>query len=213
MAHILNIPLEVLLQITSYLTTPEYGYLRGTCKRLEALLFRDFAREFFSKRQFALIEFSIQALVDIAKSRFGPSLTHLIIHVEHPSAILPRLQMPSVSQSPAQTNQYLTEYFNHEEFVTTGLDAEMLSTAIKHLPNLETIGMRDIYSRQRHRDNTNWHSYGCPTFRAKTGLDVSVVGPQCRGQEYISHVFLTILRAIGNAARTYTKFLQTQMAA
>ncbi|KAJ8110096.1 hypothetical protein ONZ43_g5964 [Nemania bipapillata] len=207
MPHLLNIPLEVLLQITSYLTTPEYGYLRETCKQLEALLFRAFAREFFSKRQFALMEFSIQALVDIAKSRFGPTLTHLIIHLEHPYAAQRRSQRPPISlHASVHTNHtlYLEEYLNHVEFVTTGLDAEILSEAIKHLPNLETIGMRDFRSGSRHRDNTVWNSYGCPTFVAKTGcgLELPVTGTRDRGHEYISHVFLTILRAIGTAAHS-----------
>ncbi|KAI0489852.1 hypothetical protein F4859DRAFT_462595 [Xylaria cf. heliscus] len=206
MAGLLHVPLEVLLQITSYLTTPEYGRLRRTCKQIEALLFGAFAREFFSKRQFALIEFSIQALVDIAKSRLGPSLTHLIIHVEHPflhysanTAVPPR-------EEAVRENRYRAECINHMEFITTGLDVDMLSDAIKHLPNLETVGIRDFYSRNRGRDNTFWYSYGCPTFIKQTCHPLTLpntaggyIGARHRGTEYIGHIFLTILRAIGNA--------------
>ncbi|KAI1153228.1 hypothetical protein F4825DRAFT_449724 [Nemania diffusa] len=201
-------PLEVLLQITSYLTTPDYGHLRGTCKQLEALLFRAFSREFFSKRQFALVEFSIQTLVDIAKSRLGPSLTHLIIHVEHPYFNPVSLgfrfgPMHRSPRGPPEINRLHAECINHTEFVTTGLDAEMLSDALKHLPNLETIGMRDFRSESRHRDDTTWNSYGCPTFVAAIGTGHCLqipIGKQDHGPEYVSHVFLTILRAIGNAA-------------
>ncbi|TGJ78803.1 hypothetical protein E0Z10_g9960 [Xylaria hypoxylon] len=206
MAHILNVPLEVVLQITSYLTTPEYGYLRRTCKQLEALLFGAFTKEFFSKRQFALVEFSIQALVDIAKSRLGPSLTHLIIHLEHPHNTV--INSSSVEKA-VQHNQYKAECVNHLEFISSGLDVDMLSDAIKHLPNLETIGMRDFHSLNRSRDGTLWHSHGCPTFVRKTQYRLAIPAPTIpymgnyrgdRGSEYTSHVFLTILRAIGNAA-------------
>ncbi|KAI1755627.1 hypothetical protein F4782DRAFT_489346 [Xylaria castorea] len=204
MADLLNVPLEVLFQITSYLTTPEYGYLRRTCKQLEALLFGAFAREFFFKRQFALMEFSIQALVDIAKSRLGPSLTHLIIHVEHPHSTHPTRAMLAPRERLVRDNRHRAESINHTEFITTGLDVEMLSDAIKHLPNLETIGIRDFHSRNRSRDNTVWHSYGCPTFLRQTNgllaLPNTVSGEHHRGTEYIGHIFLTLLRAIGNAA-------------
>ncbi|KAI3332085.1 hypothetical protein HD806DRAFT_180302 [Xylariaceae sp. AK1471] len=211
MSHLLNIPLEVLREITSYLTTPEYGNLRRTCRYLEASLFGDFAKEFFSKRQFALIEFSIQVLVDIAKSRLGPSLTHLIIHLEHPRSVAMQNTLNSMFQVSDQRlvahNKYLAESLNHSEFITTGLDVEMLSDAVKHLPNLETIGMRDFNSKSRSRDNTEWNSYGCPTFCKETGTRlempaswVPAFSTSDRGPEYTKHVFLTILRAIGNAA-------------
>ncbi|TRX98716.1 hypothetical protein FHL15_000058 [Xylaria flabelliformis] len=205
MADLLNVPLEVLLQITSYLTTPEYGYLRRTCKQLEALLFGAFSREFFSKRQFALIEFSIQALVDIAKSRLGPSLTHLIIHIEHPFSPFSYPTRPPASREMAvRDNRYRAESINHMEFINTGLDVEMLSDAVKHLPNLETIGIRDFYSRNRTRDDTVWHSYGCPTFLKQTKDPLvlpysSSSSGRDRGPEYTGHIFLTLLRAIGIA--------------
>ncbi|KAJ8131200.1 hypothetical protein O1611_g2428 [Lasiodiplodia mahajangana] len=90
------------------------------------------------------------------------------------------------------------------QFITTGLDAELLTDAIKHLPNLETIGMRDFHSRSRNRDNSAWASYGCPTFSKEAGPlvvpTIGIISRQDRGSEYTSHVFLTILRAIGNAA-------------
>ncbi|KAI1111013.1 hypothetical protein F5Y14DRAFT_426806 [Nemania sp. NC0429] len=205
-AHLLNVPLEVLLQITSYLTTPQYGYLRRTCKQLEALLFGAFAREFFSKRQFALVKFSLQALLDIANSRLGPSLTHLIIHLERPYATRIATRYTSMTPAPilsgktaVQANEYQAECIDHLEFIMTGEDVDMLSDAIKLLPNLETVGMRDFHSVTRSRDSTAWNSYGCPTFLERTGrrLEIPVIG---RGPEYTSHVFLTILRAIGNAA-------------
>lgn len=221
MAHILNIPLEVLLQITSYLTTPEYGYLRRSCKQLEALLLGAFAKEFFSKRQFALVEFSIKTLVDIAKSRFGPSLTHVIIHLEHPFAGVTTIT-PGPADFPGlfsveravMDNKFYAECISHDDFVTTGLDVEMLSEALEHLPNLETIGMRDFDSRNRRRDNGAWNSYGCPTLEEETKRQLSLPGrirSAARGPEYTSHVFRTILRAVGNGAGERSYYLTYQV--
>jgi len=210
MAPLLNIPLEVLLLITSHLTTPEYGNLRATCRHIEASLFTSFSKEFFSKRQFALMEFSIQALVDIAKSRLGPSLTHLIIHLEHPEvSFLPRyrhINNDDLAGDAAAHNRILAQSLAHAVFISTGRDFEMLSEAIRHLPNLETIGMRDFHSNSRTRDNTEWHSYGCPTLRATTRarlglpIDERLMNRYFRTSEYTNHVFLTILRAMGNSA-------------
>lgn len=134
MTPLLNIPLEVLLQITSYLTTPDYGNFRGACKKLEADLFGAFAKEFFSKRQFALVEFSIQALVDISKSRLGPYLKHVIISLQHPQYIPDR---STDAEHAVQHNHYHAEFLSHRDLTNTGLDVEMLSEAFKHLPNLE----------------------------------------------------------------------------
>ncbi|GAP82549.1 putative F-box domain-containing protein [Rosellinia necatrix] len=207
MAYLLDVPLEVLLHITSHLTTPEYGYLRRACKQLEVLLFGAFAKEFFTKRQFSLTEFSIQALVDISKSRLGPSIEHLIIHLEHPHTAAyadatSAIRLGVAPRTMVQYNQYYAESVSHTEFITTGLDVEMLSDAVKHLPNLETIGMRDFHSRNRHRDNTVWNSYGTVTLEKETGYKMELPYPTPstlrRGPEYASYVFLTILRAVGN---------------
>ncbi|KAI1435685.1 hypothetical protein GGR50DRAFT_655384 [Xylaria sp. CBS 124048] len=206
MTYLLNIPFEILLQITSYLTTPEYGYLRRTCKQLEATLFGVFTKEFFSKRHFAMVEFSLQALVDISKSRLGPSLTHLIIRLGRPVCFQEdhRRRIPPELASWAITrNHAYAECVSFHELITSGSDLEMLTEAIKNLPNLETIGMRDFDSESRHRDRTSWNGYGCPSKLRNIHFILSIGGDFDREGiplHYPSHVFLTILRAMGNAA-------------
>ncbi|KAI0206442.1 hypothetical protein F4808DRAFT_455200 [Astrocystis sublimbata] len=200
MAGLLHVPLEILIQITSHLTTPEYGYLRRSCKRLEALLFGAFAREFFSKRQFALVEFSIQALVDISNSRLASSLTHLVIHIEHPSIMTPGVPTREGHAEAVRNNRTRAACIDHREFVKTGADVEMLTDALKRLPNLETVGIRDFHSANRSRDNTVWHSYGYPTFLKETSQ--SNFGFTGGRREYlgtyVGHIFMALLRAIGN---------------
>jgi hypothetical protein len=161
---LLSLPLEVLLQITSNLTTPEYGKLRSTCTHIEATLFSSFSREFFSKRQFMLTEFSLQALVDISKTRLSSSLRHVIFGLEQPSLT----SFPSAGQVAAnpqsnmhvQKNRLLQEYVDYMTLINTGRDVEMITEAFSNLANLETVGMRDFNSRSRNRDypNIEWRS-------------------------------------------------------
>ncbi|KAI1329798.1 hypothetical protein F5Y16DRAFT_365321 [Xylariaceae sp. FL0255] len=206
---LLGVPLEVLLQITSYLTTPEFGNFRLTCTNIEAALFRAFTIEYFTKRQFTLTEFSIQALVDIARSRLGSVLTHLIIHLEHPVTDYypgaPVLGIGGIPLRPQDQNALVEAATSHREFTCTGLDFEMLSDAMRHLPNLETIGMRDFNSNTRRRDGTSWRSYGTPTYeqRSKSTMKLPAHSVHRRGPDagldYVWYTFLTILRAIGQS--------------
>jgi hypothetical protein len=54
MAGILDLPPELLLRVSQDLTTPELGSLRRSCKIIEQALFKSFAKEFFTKRQFMI---------------------------------------------------------------------------------------------------------------------------------------------------------------
>lgn len=145
----------MLKKVTSNLTTPEYGNLRLTCKSIESTLLEAFTREFFTKRQFMLTEFSLQALVDISKSRFGKHIKHVIIGLERPSR-------PSGGSTiaPFFTNPMSLDYVRHMTLLNTDQDVEMLAEAFSNLKNLETIGIRDFYSRSRNRDypNNQWKS-------------------------------------------------------
>jgi hypothetical protein len=161
---LLSVPLEVLLNITYHLTTPEYGNLRLTCKNIESTLLTPFSREFFTKRQFMFTEFSLQTLVDISKSRFSSTLSHIIFGLERPSSSSLPLSQHNAGNPPpdmrVKQNRLLQECFGHMTLLNTGQDVEMLADAFSNLANLETIGMRDFNSRSRRRDypNIEWKS-------------------------------------------------------
>lgn len=55
MAAIVDLLQELLLIIASHLGTADYGHLRRTCSAIEKTLFEDFAKHFFTTRQFMLI--------------------------------------------------------------------------------------------------------------------------------------------------------------
>ncbi|KAH7393624.1 hypothetical protein BKA64DRAFT_92405 [Cadophora sp. MPI-SDFR-AT-0126] len=168
-----SVPLEVLLHINGYLTTPEYGSLRLTCKHIEDQLHVAFAKEFFTKRQFMFTEFSLQALIDISRSRFASTLKHVIFGLEQPSTTPPRAPPLFPSQSPdfVRQNYLLMDWLNHSSFLDTGRNVRMLAEAFSALPNLETIGLRDFNSNSRYRDapHNTWNSYGSRTYFRETG--------------------------------------------
>lgn len=97
---------QVLLQITRHLKTPDYCNFRLINKHIEEKLLNAFSREFFTKRQFFLMEPSLQVLVDISKSRFAGTLTHVILGIERPPSSL-----------GAINNQHAQIYHDYGRFV------------------------------------------------------------------------------------------------
>ncbi|KAF5506364.1 hypothetical protein CGCS363_v005800 [Colletotrichum siamense] len=191
-----KVPIEVLLRISSYLTTPELGNLRLTCKSIEQSLFNTFMREFFTKRQFMLTEQSLQALVDISNSRLSDCLDHVVIGLDFFDY---RRFSP---MEVAQENAYRQAYADHRTLVSSGQDVVMLTEAFRNLKNLQTVGIRDYHSREReHRDGygATWASYGATTIRKETGVDLLAKTNTPEAQEYANKVMITLFTALGNA--------------
>ncbi|KAK8125112.1 uncharacterized protein PG998_000871 [Apiospora kogelbergensis] len=180
MALLLTMPLEVLLSISHYLPTADYCKLRQSCKHIEASLHSSFAKEYFSKRQFILTEFSLCALVDISRSKFAPYLTYVIIAAERPVWGRPHLT-PAVDNAVEATRRgrMRQEYADHLDLISLGQDLAMLADAFAHLPNLQAVGIRDFNSRTRFRDHPQleWRSYGANTYYQHTGLLLAKPGP------------------------------------
>lgn len=205
-----KVPIEVLLRISSSLTTPELGNLRLTCKSIEQSLFNTFMREFFTKRQFMLTEQSLQALVDISNSRLSDCLDHVVIGLDFFDY---RRFSP---MEVAQENAYRQAYADHRTLVSSGQDVVMLTEAFRNLKNLQTVGIRDYHSREReHRDGygATWASYGATTIRKETGVDLLAKTNTQEAQEYANKVMITLFTALGNArARPKTfEMLRRQM--
>ncbi|KAI1386513.1 uncharacterized protein F4822DRAFT_319153 [Hypoxylon trugodes] len=213
---LLDIPLEVILQITGYLNTEEYSNLRLVCRRLTKFLFAAFARDFFTKRQFTLTESSLQALIDISQSKFGPYLKYLVISLERPPSPGPDDYMATQAHDlnyVLRYNRPRDEYVSHQTLISSGQDVELLVEAFRSLPNLQTVSLRDFCSPTRHRDGTGhtWNSYGAPTFLDETGRRFEFprfghgVGSMSdeRPSAYVSHAFLAILRALGKMKGSY----------
>lgn len=217
-SRLLMMPLEILQQIARPLTTPEYGNLRLTCKHLEASLLTAFSREFFSKRQFMLTHFSLQALVDISNSRFAEGLKHVIIHVERPSqrSLIHHNDsyVPPQLESQVKRNRTREEYTDHLALLDSGRDVDMMAEAFANCKNLGTVEIRDFNSDSRYRDmpNIRWRSYGAPTYEVQTGANLEVPTnysyPHRSDEQgnYIGRLFQNILRSLGRTATRPRRF-------
>ncbi|KAI0387768.1 hypothetical protein F5Y04DRAFT_240928 [Hypomontagnella monticulosa] len=206
---LLRVPLEVLLLISSYLTTQEYGVLRRVCRQLELSLFKEFSSEFFTKRSFMLTEHSLSTLVDISKSRLSTSVAYLTISLKHPSPSYHGpigTTVPTDSEAGIRSNYLRQEIMDHQALINSGYDLELLTEAFQNLPSLQTVSLRDFDSTGRNRDGSGvWRPYGAPTISIKTGYNVEApryargidIGFS-QGANYVSRTFLTVLRALGN---------------
>ncbi|OBT39792.1 hypothetical protein VE00_09668 [Pseudogymnoascus sp. WSF 3629] len=196
-----EMPLEVFLQVSSYLTTPDLCALRRTCKRTEAWLFDTFSLEFFTRKQFMLTETSLQALIDISNHpTLSQCLRHVIIGLDNYD--YSGRPLPHFSQD-AQANRYRAGLANQFTLLSTGQDRDMLACAFRNLPNLQTVGLRDYSSGGRIRDSGQWHSYGATTIFEETG--VRLAGGYRQGAidtdlRYASRAFSSVLYALGQSS-------------
>jgi hypothetical protein len=191
-----KVPLEILLRVQYHLTTPELCSLRLSCRSIEQSLFNTFSREFFTKKQFMLTEYSLQALIDISLSpRLSDCLTHVIISLDHLSPDLSLI-------SPAMRPDHLVAFGNQLVLQSIGRDREMLTTAFQNLKHLTTVGIRDYNSRRRTRDGpgVEWRSYGATTVIQTTGTRNAILstGDGHFGQS-LGRVFTCVLHALAAA--------------
>ncbi|KJZ74529.1 hypothetical protein HIM_06125 [Hirsutella minnesotensis 3608] len=197
---ILNLPLEVLIRITALLTTPELCAFRLTCRAVEELLYVTFTREFFYRKQFMIADISLQALIDISKSRLGPHLRQVHFGLDRfPEGI--QRALPDESKERRFKQRY-SDYFT---LWNTGTHCAMLIEAFRNLANLEEIVFRDSNSTRRTRDGpgTEWTSYGSTTIFNETGVRL-IQGPTgvfdtALPLQGCSQAFAVVLHALGAA--------------
>ncbi|ELR08963.1 hypothetical protein VC83_05960 [Pseudogymnoascus destructans] len=194
-----QMPLEVFLEVSSYLSTPDLGSLRLTCKYAEASLFETFGREFFSKRQFMLSETSLQVLIDISNhQRLSQFLGHVIIGLDN----FKDCHFPPIRSQTARANRYDAGLADEQALLSTGQDRDMLCQAFQNLPNLQTVALRDYSSGGRVRDNGQWHSYGATTIFQETGirlLDSRGLYATKEDTRFASRTLSSILYALGQS--------------
>ncbi|KAF9695718.1 hypothetical protein EKO04_006329 [Ascochyta lentis] len=201
MATLLSLPLELLVYISSFVSTPDLAALRLTCKQTEKSLYEWFSEEFFVKKQFMLTQPSLQALLDISRHvSLSKKLKHLIIATNVYDDIPIRFRDGDACSS------YMQGYADQQALLNNGIDREMLTEAFKGLSNLETVDVRDFCAK-RERDGTYWNSWGATTVYKDTGVRLREsyrgTGSQSR---FVSHVFSNLLYALGVAGQTPPRF-------
>ncbi|PNY30055.1 Uncharacterized protein TCAP_00028 [Tolypocladium capitatum] len=192
--RITKLPLEVLIRITKWLATTDLCALRLTCRAIEDLLYVTFTDEFFTKKQFMITYDSLQALIDISKSRLGAHLRFLHIGLDRFPEGFEGLYRPLPDDE--KERKFKQRYSNCIALWNMGYHHEMLTDAFRNLRGLEDVVLRDSNSSKRSRDgpNTEWTSYGSTTIFKETGVRLSQsMDGSC------SQVFALVLRALGVA--------------
>ncbi|KAL7628605.1 hypothetical protein AAE478_000120 [Parahypoxylon ruwenzoriense] len=148
-ANLTTLPLEILIQITSYLEVQGYGAVRLTCKDLEVRLFREFARNFFTRIKFMRTQFSLQSLIDISKSRLSPHLRYLAIGLEtiprRTRAFLDAMEGAHFNETQAVFNRLNRLSDDQAVLLNTGQVQLMLAEAFHNLKleRVEINGVRE----------------------------------------------------------------------
>ncbi|KAK4565370.1 hypothetical protein LTR86_003987 [Recurvomyces mirabilis] len=155
-ALLLALPPEVVVHVSTFLNTKEFGDFRHSCKAIETAIFKVFSKEFFSKRQFMLEQVSLQALVDISK--------HPVLSKQLSEVIISTHNLPNQYNGSNRLYSALvgSGYVSQDVLISTGLARDMLVEAFSNLPNLRTVGLRDFDGLGRYRDGTDarWRTYG-----------------------------------------------------
>ena len=216
-----ELPAELLVNITSHLTTVEYGSVRRTCSMVEKKLFDSFGKEFFKRKQFMLTESSLQALIDISNHEsLRGYLTKIIIGTN----VIPDFRNLNPHNYPFASSVIVTnsvdaetktwqrqQYLEQRYFMEQGLDTPMLTEALNNLPSCHEIEIRDSYCPIRGRGDERWTSYGSTEFLKRCGLPLWQWWSETEHQPRINHVFATVTRAMATTAtaRKYTAFMMT----
>lgn len=195
-SRLVQIPLEVLVRITYFISTTDLAHVRLSCKALEQALFNFFSHEFFRKKQFMASSESLQALIDISKHPILSSvLKHVIISSDRPGMNI----FPPDEYNDARTRLALANA-DLMSLLATGTLRDMLAEAFANLPKLETVDIRDFNSPSRNRDGLRvpWRSYGATALASATGTPVA--GYARSGHDpYITQLFSTVTAALAAA--------------
>ncbi|XXG93876.1 hypothetical protein Hte_000125 [Hypoxylon texense] len=155
MPSLTTIPLEILIQISALLETPDdFGALRLTCKYIEASLFKTFAWRYFNDISFSRIEHSLRAFVNISKSRLSPFLKYVAIHSE----LVPTKWVSdddlNINTSDLETIlRYRQRRADQRIFLNTCQDQSMLAEAFCNLSHLEQVIIQGPRRRPYFRDD------------------------------------------------------------
>jgi hypothetical protein len=164
---LLQVPPEILDRIIWHLRTTELCNFRLTCKSAEQAVHFRFTKEFFTRKQFMVSEFSLKALIDISKSRLASYLRHVHISLDQ----VDETASSRVNMSPKTRSVYQQRLAEQSTLWSLGLVSKYLAEAFSRLPNLETVALRDFNSTRRSRDgpSAQWRSYGSHTLAEETG--------------------------------------------
>jgi hypothetical protein len=216
-----SLPIEILIDIASYLSTSELLSFRLTNRTIEVALFNDFAAYYFAKKQFMLTAESLQCLVDISlHPKLSTVLEHVIISLDKYRLDNIHLSIPdniAGHTKAGRVSRYRQGVYDQVALLNAGQDRVLLTQAFRNLKNLKTVGVRDFNSGKRWRDGegAEWRAYGVNTVIRETGMKLDLFsGTQQMYNTIIQYpgagtamafsakTFSTVLGALGSSGAT-----------
>ena len=190
-----RLPVEVLQRVSLSLTTTAFCAVRLTCRKLEQATFDEFARSFFRRKQFMLTEPSLEALGAISRH---PTLSR---YLEHLIIGLDRYGLTNALGTPEQEAALHRGRAGQLGLLASGGAVSLLADALRGLPKLQTVDIRDFNNTRRSRDGplAQWRSYGVGTVAAETGYRMAMHDPTDLG-DWSGQVFCIVLAAMAAAA-------------
>ncbi|GAB0137459.1 hypothetical protein EsDP_00005723 [Epichloe bromicola] len=194
-----KMPPEILLRISHYLSTADLGCLRLTSWSIERSLYTAFVNEFFTRKQFMITQESLQALIDVSKSRLGQHLRFVEIGLDR----FPEVQ--DMLLDDEKDERFRKGYANTFTLWNTGHHRDMMAEAFRNLENLQDVVIRDFNSRRPSREGpfAKWRSYGYTTFFNETGVKLEHGGSSAWSAgfpyHYCSQAFAAVIYALGAA--------------
>lgn len=222
---LVGLPRELLDNIARSLPTKDFNALRSTSKAMEDKIFPYWANSFFKKRQFSKLSsppqsliltdcfslyqqimvanvsvidsFSLKTLVDISEHEsLSKVIVHVIIGLDDFMGVDPR-----GIQIGEEFNQWRSAAYAQQTLLLSGVAANILSTALRNLPNLKTVDIRDFDSPTRYRDAVEqqprrWRSYGYSNHEQWRHALISI-GPRA---SFCGYVFQAVLAALDQSS-------------
>lgn len=198
-SRLAQVPVEVLVRITYFISTNDLANVRLTCKVLERNLFNFFSHEFFRKKQFMVSSASLQALVDISRHpALSSCLKHVIISTDRLVSMSMRPPMGQATAAQMQCANFARA--ENRSLLVTGTCRDMLAAAFRNLVNLETVDIRDFNAYSRNRDGLGvpWRSYGAATLERATSMPVSGQPPYS-SDGYATQLFSAVCAGLAAA--------------
>ncbi len=193
---LVQLPVELLLYSTRYLSTTDLCSMRITCRAVERALFKSFSFEFFRRKQFMFSDFSLQALLDISRH---PNFSQTLQHV---SLGLDRFNVNFYGFKTQENAVWFhQEAAKQVTLLSTGRGLDMLTEAFTNLKNLTTVDIRDFNSPTRFRDGSQstWASYGATTITTRAAGPSRVYFGSSVQSEFASSIFSLVLGALAKA--------------
>lgn len=149
MANFVSLPIEIVEEVTDYLSPEDFLHLRVTCRAIADKTFRLFQADFFNTRAVMLEQQSMQNLVDISRHpilRQAVEQVELCVdHLIEPDIYKRRVsnagdqRWENIGKLYRESWKDMTDQFSHR------ICTAQLAKALSRLPNCRAVGVGNTY--------------------------------------------------------------------